>query len=81
MTYHPPLLPYRAVITAGPVRTLSLLFQLASDGIATGVLLLALLEPTAVTLLVVLDAPVAAMSLQLQLGTIIKMSKSVAIQC
>lgn len=35
---------YRAVVTAGPVRTLRLLFQLASDGIAAGVQLLALLE-------------------------------------
>lgn len=61
------LLVYRAVVTAGPVRTLRLLFQLASDGIAAGVEFLALLERATVALLVVLDDPVAAVPLQLQL--------------
>lgn len=58
---------YRAVVTAGPVRTLRLLFQLASDGITAGVQLLALLERAAVALLVVLNHAVAAVPLQLQL--------------
>lgn len=54
---------YRAVVTAGPICTLGLLFQLACDGIATGVELLALLERTAVALLIVLHDPVAAVPL------------------
>lgn len=67
-------LSYRAVIATGSIRTLSLLFQLASNWIAAGVEILALLKRATVALLVVLDYSIAAVTLNFELQTVNKLS-------